>query len=135
MFFFFAAPVIVTSTTHSQGPYPVSVQGVPQMHGVGYPPVPHQQGFAPSPYQMSQPGGYPPMPQPQTGFHPMPQPGGYQPQFPAPYPPVNQSAGLYFIRFLLFLLFNGFSFTYSNNESSFIRPSSTRRSIPKTSTF
>lgn len=94
MYIFFIAPVIVTSTTHTQGPYPVSVQGgVPQMQGVAYP-MPHQQqGFAPSPYQMPQPGGYPPMPQP-TGY-PMPQPaGGYQQQYPAPYPPTNnQSAG------------------------------------------
>uniref|UniRef100_A0A023EGK8 Putative mrna cleavage factor i subunit/cpsf subunit n=1 Tax=Aedes albopictus TaxID=7160 RepID=A0A023EGK8_AEDAL len=82
-----ATPVVITSTQHHVGPYPVHVNTSTAAVAPGGV-VMQQHGTGTGVYPMHQPGPVVPqgMPQPMPGYNPAP--GGYPPQ---PYPPQQQT--------------------------------------------
>lgn len=71
-----ATPVVITSTQHHVGPYPVHVNTGPGVTPVQSGVVMHQHTTGTGIYPMQQ--GPPAMPQPMPGYNPTP--GGYPPQ-------------------------------------------------------
>lgn len=83
-----ATPVVITSTQHHVGPYPVHVNTSTAAAPGGV--VLQQHSSGTGVYPMHQPGPVPQaMPQPMPGYNPTP--GGYPPQ---PYPPQQQTQPL-----------------------------------------